>query len=145
MQTLLNTPHILQPVRPRPEISDPALVMSAASRRAGKWFARLEEEHHLTASEVMAFLALHEPAVREKLDALRAEVDDDIYGRYLEGVLDSADYRRWRRNLHAWLSLLHAAVALVRLRFGFQMESDLLLPPGSLLQPLTPDATSAAA
>ncbi|HOT97885.1 MAG TPA: hypothetical protein PLG50_00055 [bacterium] len=145
MQTLIHTPHIQLSARVRPAIPDPALVMSAASRRAGKWFAQLEEQHHITAAEVMEFLATHEPAVREKLETLRAAVDDDIYGRYLEGVLDSADYRLWRRNLHAWLSLLHAALALVRLRFGFQIESDFALPLGSTCQPLPPGPASAAA
>ncbi|HNW61325.1 MAG TPA: hypothetical protein PKI62_16770 [bacterium] len=144
MQLLFDTPRIGQQQRVRPVLQDPALVMSAASRRAGKWFALLEQQHHITAAEVMDYLAAHEPAVREKLDMLRDTVDTDVCRRYLEGVLDHNEYRHWRRTLHEWLTLLHAAVALVRLRLGVE-ESDFALPQEHALQQLHAGAASAAA
>lgn len=129
MQSTLNDTALIQlPRRVEPGSQDPLRIMEAASRRAGKWFASLQQRSHITASQVMDHLARREPKIKARLDALWSAVDGDIYGRYLEGVADAADLRAWRRDLHEWLRLLHAALELVRLHLGEELESDLALP-----------------
>jgi hypothetical protein len=146
MHTLVDTPQIGHSrSRTRPALQDPALIMRAASRRAGKWFSLLEQQHRISAGDVMAYLSSNEPDIKERLDQLWEAADTDIYGRYLEGLLDAADFRAWRRALHEWLTLLHASLALVRLRLGDQLESDFALPRESALQPSRTATAPAAA
>lgn len=129
MQSTINDTALTQlPRRMDQSSQNPLQLMEAASRRAAKWFASLQQRSHITASQVMEHLARREPKIKARLDALWSAVDNDIYGRYLESVADEADLRAWRRDLHEWLRLLHAALELVRLHLGEELESDLALP-----------------
>lgn len=135
MNTFAETLQIEQPrPRTRTELQEPALLMRTASRRVSTWFTTLEERHNITAGEVMAYLLQREPGIKERLDRLWDLVDSDVQGRYLEGVLDESDFRIWRQNLREWLSLLHAALALVRLHRSNAPEGDFALT-GSALAP----------
>jgi hypothetical protein len=131
--------------RARRELQDPSMIMEAASRRVGKWFSMLEQRSNIPAAEVMSYLVQREPKIKQRLDLLWEAVDSDIQGRYLEGLLDEADFRAWRRNLHEWLALLHAAVALVRLHLSSDLESDLALPREIAQPALLPSMPQAAA
>ena len=125
----------------RRELQDPLPIMAAASRRVSKWFSALEQRSRIPAAAFMEYIARKEPKIKARLDLLWEAVDSDVHGRYLEGLLDESDYRAWRRSLSEWLTLLHAAIALVRLHLGEELESDCVLPR----EPVQPPARQVAA
>ena len=131
--------------RQRMDHKDPALIMLTAGQRVTQWFTRLEQQNHISAADVMAYLTIREPKIKERLDSLWETIDSDVHGRFLEGLLDEADLQEWRRNLREWLALLHAALALVKLHHSSPMESDLTLPEESALSPEQAAATPEAA